>query len=147
MVRMTDTINKNDNYPNGYNKTIKCTVVPTLASEYELKVLQIPWNEPLATSNSCPEKESLGRSGKHVDSTEHVLPGTLKGITLRCSPHGPAAPGPHARKRVISPSLHFQELSAPSLPIIQWLFLELNLSSIRKLLKAFSAHFSPNWTL
>lgn len=147
MVRMTDTINKNDNYPKRYNKTIKCTVVPTLVSEYEQKVLQIPCNEPLATSNSCPEKESLGHSEKHVDSTEHVPPRTFRGITLRCSPHGPAAPGPRARERVISPSLHFQELSAPSLPIIQWLFLELNLSSIRKLLKAFSAHFSPNWTL
>lgn len=147
MVRMTDTINKNDNYPKRYNKAIKCTVVPTLALEYEQIVIQIPWNKPLATSNSCPQKESLGRSEKHVNSTELVPPGTLRGVTLRCNPHGPAAPGPHARERVISPSLHFQELSAPSLPIIQWLFLELNLSSIRKLLKAFSAHFSPNWTL
>lgn len=147
MVRMTDTINKNDNYPKRFNKTIKCTVDPTVASEYEQIVLHIPWNKPLATSNSSPEKESLGLSGKHLDSTEHVPPETLRGITLRCRPHGPAAPGPHARERVISPSLHFQELSAPSLPIIQWLFLELNLSSIRKLLKAFSAHFLPNWTL
>lgn len=107
MVRMTDTINKNDNYPKRYNKAIKCTAVPTLASEYEQIVIQIPWNEPLATSNSCPEKESLGCSQKHVDSTELIPPGTLRGITVRCNPHGPTAPGPPCQGKSHSPVIAF----------------------------------------